>query len=62
VFGFYKVSCDADQGKIWYPQSEGISGGERIFSLSLLVTSMVSQYFLFWSKCHSQVYVQHLVE
>ena len=63
VLGFYRVSCDADQRQIWYPQREGILGGDRIFSLSLLVTSMVSQYFLFWrSTCHSQVYVQHLVE
>ena len=61
VVGIYRVSCDADQGQIWYPQSEGILGGERIFSLSLLVTSVVSQYFIFWrSTCLSQVYVQHL--
>jgi len=55
VLRFFRVSCDADQDQIWYPQSEGVLG-DRIFSLSLLVRSVVSQYFLFWrSTCHSRL-------
>jgi len=42
-------------------QSEGIFGGDGIFSLSLFVRSMASQDFPFWrNRFHSQVTVQHL--
>ena len=64
LVGFYRVSSDADQGQIWnYQQSEGTLGGNGIFSLSLFVKSMVSQYFPFWRNTfHSQVSVQYLEE
>ena len=64
LVGFYRVSSDADRGQIWNcRQSEGTLGGEGIFSLSLFVRSMVSQYFPFWSNTfHSQVSVQYLEE
>ena len=59
--GFYRASCNADQGQIWNcRQSEGSLGGDGIFSLSLFVRSMASQYFPFWRNTfHSQVSVQH---
>jgi hypothetical protein len=40
----FVVSCDADQGQIWTcAKNEGILGGDGIFSLQLLVRSMVTQ-------------------
>ena len=62
--GFYRVSCDADQGQTWNcRQSDGTLGGDGIFSLSLFVRIMVSQYFPFWRNTfHSQVSVQYLEE
>ena len=49
LVGFYRVSSDADQCQIWNCwQSEVTLGGDGIFSLSLFVRSMVSQYSLFW--------------
>jgi len=48
LVGFYSFSSDGDQGQIWNcQQSEGTLGGDGIFSLSLFVRSMVSQYFPF---------------
>ena len=64
LVGFYRVSCDADQGQIWNCwQSEGILGGHGIFSLSLFVRSMATQYFPFWRNTfNSLVSVQYLEE
>jgi len=64
LVSFYRVSSDADQGQIWNcRQSEETLGGDGIISLSLFVTSMVSQYFPFWRNTfHSQVSVQYLEE
>jgi len=64
LVGFYRVSCDADQGQIWNCwQSEGILEGDGIFSLSLNVRSMATKYFPFWRNTfHSQVSVQYLEE
>jgi hypothetical protein len=64
LVGIYRVSCDADRGQIWNcPKSEGILGGDGIFSLQLLVRSMVSHYFILWrSTFHSQISVQYLGE
>ncbi len=61
---FYGVSCDADQGQIWNcRQSEAILGGDGIFSLSLFVRSVMSQYFTFWRNTfHSEVPVKYLEE
>ena len=64
LVGFYRVSSDADQGQIWNSrQNEGTLGGDGIFSVSLFVRSVVSQYFPFWRHTfHSQVSVQYLEE
>jgi hypothetical protein len=64
LVGFYRVSSDADQGQIWNcRQSEETLGGDGIFSLSLFVRGMVSQYFPFWRNTfYCQVSVQYFEE